>query len=73
MITLRIVRGMVMNTYDADALAELKHQLFRTQQRTLRRANQVHGVSMTPAIKMLIGDWYVDELGVWTREVKARD
>jgi hypothetical protein len=26
---------------------------------------------MTPAIKMLIGDWYVDELGIWTREVKA--
>jgi hypothetical protein len=28
---------------------------------------------MTPAIKMIIGDWYVDELGVPTREIRARD
>ena len=28
---------------------------------------------MTPAIKMLIGDWYVDELGILTREIRARD
>jgi hypothetical protein len=27
----------------------------------------------TPAIKMVVGDWYVDELGVLTREVTARD
>jgi hypothetical protein len=27
----------------------------------------------TPAIKMIIGDWYVDELGVRTREITARD
>jgi hypothetical protein len=26
-----------------------------------------------PTIKMLIGDWYIDELGVMTREVRARD
>jgi hypothetical protein len=29
--------------------------------------------AMTPAIKMLIGDWYVDELGILTREITARD
>jgi hypothetical protein len=23
-----------------------------------------------PAVKMLVGDWYTDELGVVTREVK---
>jgi hypothetical protein len=28
---------------------------------------------MTPAIKMLVGDWYVDELGILTREITARD
>jgi hypothetical protein len=29
--------------------------------------------SVTPAIKMLIGDWHVDELGILTREITARD
>ena len=27
----------------------------------------------TPAIKMIIGVWYVDELGVRTREITARE
>ena len=27
----------------------------------------------TPAIEMIIGDWYVDELGVRTREITARE
>jgi hypothetical protein len=26
-----------------------------------------------PAIKMVIGDWYVDELGMPTREITARE
>jgi hypothetical protein len=26
-----------------------------------------------PAIKMMIGEWYVDELGVRTREITARE
>jgi hypothetical protein len=26
-----------------------------------------------PAVKMLIGDWYVDELGILTREITARE
>jgi hypothetical protein len=26
-----------------------------------------------PAIKMIIGEWHVDELGVRTREITARD
>jgi hypothetical protein len=29
--------------------------------------------NQTPAIKMLIGDWQVDELGILTREIRARD
>jgi hypothetical protein len=28
---------------------------------------------MSPAIRMRIGDWYVDEHGILTREIKARD
>ena len=31
------------------------------------------GQEVLPAIKMLVGDWYVDELGVLTREITARD
>ena len=27
----------------------------------------------TPAIKMIVGDWYVDEIGVRTREITAHE
>ena len=30
-------------------------------------------VSTTPAIKMIISPWYLDELGIPTREIKALD
>jgi hypothetical protein len=43
----------------------------------LRRERRRHGPRNTnnliPAIKMLIGDWHVDELGILTREITARD
>jgi hypothetical protein len=26
-----------------------------------------------PAIKMIVGEWYVDELGVRTRQIMARE
>jgi hypothetical protein len=29
--------------------------------------------AMTPRIEMIIGEWYVDELGVRTREITARE
>jgi hypothetical protein len=38
-----------------------------------RRGRPVRSDTGLPAIKMFIGDWYVDELGVLTREIKARD
>jgi hypothetical protein len=44
----------------------------------LRSRRQRHGERMSirqevlPAIKMIIGEWYVDELGVRTREITAR-
>jgi hypothetical protein len=61
-----------MNTYHADALAELKHLRFRTQQQRSRaRIKLIDNRSTTPAINMDIGDWYIDELGIWTREIKA--
>jgi hypothetical protein len=56
---------------DADAVVELELERLRLKQRH-------HGVRTnchlaTPAIKMLIGDWHVDELGIRTREITARD
>ena len=43
----------------------------------LRPERRRHGPrntnNLTPAIKMLIGEWYVDELGILTREIRARD
>ena len=43
----------------------------------LRPERRQHGPrntdNQTPAIKMLIGDWQVDELGILTREIRARD
>jgi hypothetical protein len=58
-------------TYDANAaIAEL--ELLRFKQRRYTERNNSNLGSM-PAIKMLIGDWYVDELGILTREITARD
>jgi hypothetical protein len=57
--------------YDDDEAIEL--ELAR-----LRSRRQRHGERMSirqevlPAIKMIIGEWYVDELGVRTREITAR-
>jgi hypothetical protein len=56
-------------TRDADTLVELEFERLRLRQRS-RAERAGH---MTPAVKMLIGDWYVDELGILTREIKARD
>jgi hypothetical protein len=63
---------MVM-TYDADAAtAELELEVLRSlRRRHGERSNSNQAV--TPAIKMLIGDWYVDELCILTREITARD
>jgi hypothetical protein len=56
-------------TYDADAaIAEFDHLRLR-QRRYAERRNSSQEV--LPAVKMLIG--YVDELGILTREVRARD
>jgi hypothetical protein len=55
--------------YDDDDAIELAR---------LRSRRQRHGERISirqevlPAIKMIIGEWYVDELGVRTREITAR-
>jgi hypothetical protein len=52
-------------TYDADAISELE----RLREFKRQRYPRAEG---TLAIKMIIGEWYVDELGVRTREITAR-
>ena len=59
-------------TYNADgeAVDLLDHLLCKRRRYNERRS---YSQEVLPAIKMLVGDWYVDELGVLTREVTARD
>jgi hypothetical protein len=67
-----IVRGDGMMTYDADGddIDLLDHLLYKQRRHAERRSSSQE---VLPAIKMLIGDWHIDELGVMTREVRARD
>jgi hypothetical protein len=59
-------------TYDADEAIELELERLRfKRQRCAERSNSNQAV--TSAINMIIGDWYVDELGMPTREITARD
>jgi hypothetical protein len=55
--------------YDADGDDLLDHLLAKQRRHSERRSSQ----EMLPAIKMLVGDWYADELGVLTREVRSAD
>jgi hypothetical protein len=55
--------------YDADAAIEVELERLRSKRQ--RYSERSHAV--LPAIKMIIGDWYVDELGVPTREITARE
>ena len=58
--------------YDADAAIELELERLRSRrQRYSERSNSNQAV--IPAIKMIIGDWYIDQLGMPTREITARD
>jgi hypothetical protein len=57
-------------TYDAGTATEFERLRFK-QRRYAERSNS--NQAMIPAIKMLIGEWYVDEFGIMTREITARD
>jgi hypothetical protein len=59
-------------SYDADGedVDLLDHLLSKQRRHAERRSNSQ---GLLPAIKMIVGDWYVDELGVMTREINARD
>ena len=58
--------------HDTIALMKLKEDMRLRQQRHAagpRPANE----SMTPQIKMIVSNWYTDELGNQARIVRARD
>jgi hypothetical protein len=58
--------------HDTIALMKLKEDMRLRQQRHAagpRPANE----SMTPQIKMIVSNWYTDELGNQARIIKARD
>jgi len=58
-------------TYDANlATVDLEIERLRPER---RRHGPRNTNNLIPAIKMLIGDWYVDESGILTREITARD
>jgi hypothetical protein len=61
-----------MTTYDADGkdVDLLDHLLSKQRHHAGRRSSSQE---MLPAIKMLVGDWCIDELSVMTREITARD
>jgi hypothetical protein len=61
-----------MITDAGTAIAELEFERLRLRRRG-RPVRSDSNQSVLPAIKMLIGDWYVDELGILTREITARD
>ena len=60
-------------TYDIDESAiELELEHLRSM-RVRRSERMSSSQTVLPAIEMIIGDWYVDELGVRTREITARE
>ena len=59
-------------TYDADTATELEFGRLRFKRRRYAERSN-NNRAMKPAIKMLIGDWYVDEFGIPTREITSRD
>jgi hypothetical protein len=58
--------------YDADAAIQLELERLRSKRQ--RRSERMYSSQIAvPAIKMIIGEWYVDEFGMPTREIAARE
>jgi hypothetical protein len=58
-------------TYDANlATFDLEIERLRTDR---RRRGPRNTNNLITTVKMVIGDWYVDKLGVLTREITAHD
>jgi hypothetical protein len=58
--------------YDADEAIELELQHLRSKRPRYAERMRMSQEAI-PAIKMIIGDWYVDELGMPTREITAHE
>jgi len=56
-------------TYDVDDTL-IEHLRIKRQCYSERTSSSQ---AVAPAIEMVIGDWHVDELGVRTREITARE
>jgi hypothetical protein len=57
--------------YDANlSTVDLEIERLRPER---RRHGPRNTNNLTPAVKMVIGDWHVDEFGILTREITARD
>jgi hypothetical protein len=68
---------MIYNTDDSVIELELERLRSRRRRHCSRRPRHAERMSISqevlPAIQMIIGEWYVDELGVRTREITARE
>ena len=58
--------------HDTIALTKLKEKM-RLRQRRHGAGPRPANEAMTPQIKMIVGNWYTDELGNQARFIKARD
>jgi hypothetical protein len=57
---------------DINVLTKLKQEM-RPRQQHLAAGPRLGNESVTPQIKMFIGNWYTDELGNQSRIIKACD
>ena len=58
--------------HDTIALTKLKEEMRLRQQRHAAEPRPSHE-AMTPQIKMIVSNWYTDELGNQARFIQARD
>ena len=56
---------------EAGVITESELERLRVKRLRYERMNGTQAT--TPMIKMIVGDWYVDEFGVRTREITARE
>jgi hypothetical protein len=64
--------GGMGRAYDGDAAIELELDRLRLKRQRYSERMSSSQIAL-PAIKMIIGEWYIDELGMPTREITARD
>ena len=60
-----------MMDHDTNTLTKLKEEMRPRQQR--HAAGRPANEAMTPRIKMIVTNWYTDELGNQSRIINARD